>query len=89
VHSMVAFWLTAGSARTAKRLEIALLGMVVTVGFSAALRGEEIPKRDLGGCLQHRDQSRGKKELHVTLALRGRQAKRFTWYRWRLYPTQG
>jgi hypothetical protein len=56
-----------------RRLEIALLGMAVTAGFSGALRGEEIPKSDLAGCLKHRRESAGDKERpHVTLALRGR-----------------
>ena len=45
------------SARSAKQFEIALMGMAVTNGFSAALRGEEIPKSDLEGCLKYRAQS--------------------------------
>jgi hypothetical protein len=62
----------ANPSRIAKLLKIALLGMAVTAGFSAALQGKEMSKSDLGGYIVYRSRSRTNQERHVALALRGR-----------------
>ena len=56
-----------------KRLEVALLGCAMVIGFGGALRGEEIPKADLGELRKHWKEALGHPTTpHVPVGLIGR-----------------
>ena len=56
-----------------RRLEVALSGALVIVGFCAALRGEEIPQVDVGLIRKYWEEAISyKKAAHVPLAMAGR-----------------
>jgi hypothetical protein len=56
-----------------EKLQVALIAMAVTSGFSGGLRGEEIPKANLGKIREHLKESlEHPRKPHVTLVLCGR-----------------
>ena len=63
-----------GSALTEnERLEVALTGAMLVVGFTAGLRGEEIPQVDLGAMFKHWSEGdEHPRQKHVPLVLVGR-----------------
>ena len=55
------------------QLHLAMFAVVLTIGFSGAFRGEEIPKFDLGTTREHLEESMlHPRHPHVTIALKGR-----------------
>ncbi|KAL7572644.1 hypothetical protein ACA910_010393 [Epithemia clementina (nom. ined.)] len=56
-----------------QRLEVALMGAMLVCGYTAVLRGEEIPLIDIGMIWKHWDKGQNyKRKPHVPLALVGR-----------------
>jgi hypothetical protein len=55
-----------------ERLEVALSGVLLTTGFGAALRGEEIPQIEVGGIRKYWNEAVNHEVPHVPLTLIGR-----------------
>jgi hypothetical protein len=53
-------------------MEIAQLAVFVMVGYARALRGEEIPKLEITGLLEHFAEGGKMEPKHVMLSLVGR-----------------
>ena len=52
--------------------DTAMEAVIYIVGYCCALRGEEIPKCDLGGTMKHFEESGAHTSPHVIVALIGR-----------------
>jgi hypothetical protein len=53
------------------RLQTALMAMIMVAGFSGGLRGEELPKLELGAIRKHWEEAIHHKTPHVPLVLAG------------------
>jgi hypothetical protein len=60
-----------GTGHVTGQLEVATNAVVYLAGYCASLRGEEIPKTDIGGMSEHRYASH-RRHPHITLALKDR-----------------
>ena len=64
-------WQLCGLSDNKRRLKVALTGVSLTLGFAAGLRGEEIPRIELGLIRKHWREAQECATPHVLLAMAG------------------